>query len=349
MDLNPSPVQPQRGDVSCPPCPTCQSCPATGEIAHGDDGSVNGPCSGQGFRCDECLNGWFCPPQETPAQVLTCGLGWPCFHCNSGSFCIPGTAPAPEPNQGDQLPVPVPTNGPPPADDQGPPPGQQPVPPVLPSAAPTADVSLGPPQDQQSPPTDIVVPSGFPHDQTPAGCGARPGQQEPSFPDSEPPAEESEVILFPPKPQPSATDNGKNVPSLPIPPAESPQSNIPSVGTSATEGGLQWHYVGCFQDDVRRALVGAQPLDYLRGDMSPPICVAHCEARGLHMAGVENGQECWCGSAIRGDAVRLPESCCEMPCQGNVGAVCGGDWAVGVFLKTSGEAGAASQAYDGSS
>lgn len=48
----------------------------------------SGPCNGRrGFRCNECLNGWFCPPMETPAQAAPCGLGWPCYHCNSGWFC----------------------------------------------------------------------------------------------------------------------------------------------------------------------------------------------------------------------------------------------------------------------
>lgn len=48
-----------------------------------------GPCNGRrGFRCDKCLNGWFCPPMETPAQAAPCGLGWPCYHCEGGWFCV---------------------------------------------------------------------------------------------------------------------------------------------------------------------------------------------------------------------------------------------------------------------
>lgn len=46
------------------------------------------PCPGRGYPCDDCPGGWFCPPQETPAQSVACGLGWPCYHCSSGLYCI---------------------------------------------------------------------------------------------------------------------------------------------------------------------------------------------------------------------------------------------------------------------
>lgn len=52
-------------------------------------GTGTGPCPGQGFTCDDCLEGWFCPPVETPAQPAPCGYGWPCYHCDSGWFCVP--------------------------------------------------------------------------------------------------------------------------------------------------------------------------------------------------------------------------------------------------------------------
>lgn len=46
------------------------------------------PCPGRGYPCDDCPGGWFCPPQETPAQSVACGLSWPCYHCSSGLYCI---------------------------------------------------------------------------------------------------------------------------------------------------------------------------------------------------------------------------------------------------------------------
>lgn len=53
------------------------------------DGSGSGPCPGQGYTCSDCLDGWFCPPSQTPAAQVPCGYGWPCYHCGGGFFCIP--------------------------------------------------------------------------------------------------------------------------------------------------------------------------------------------------------------------------------------------------------------------
>ncbi|KUI70087.1 WSC domain-containing protein 2 [Cytospora mali] len=52
-------------------------------------GTDTGPCPGQGYTCDDCLEGWFCPPVETPALPAPCGYGWPCYHCDAGWFCVP--------------------------------------------------------------------------------------------------------------------------------------------------------------------------------------------------------------------------------------------------------------------
>ncbi|PSR88763.1 hypothetical protein BD289DRAFT_226775 [Coniella lustricola] len=53
------------------------------------DGSAAGSCPGQGYTCDDCVNGWFCPPLQTPALPAPCGYGWPCYHCRGGWFCAP--------------------------------------------------------------------------------------------------------------------------------------------------------------------------------------------------------------------------------------------------------------------
>lgn len=48
-----------------------------------------GPCPGEGYTCDSCSDGWFCPPLPTPALPAPCGYGWPCYHCAGGWFCVP--------------------------------------------------------------------------------------------------------------------------------------------------------------------------------------------------------------------------------------------------------------------
>ncbi|KAF7523617.1 hypothetical protein G7054_g11713 [Neopestalotiopsis clavispora] len=72
------------------PCPTqspCPTMPATGSSPSGQAGT--GPCPGRGYTCDDCIDDWFCPPSQTPAQSGPNGcFGWPCAHCSSGWFCI---------------------------------------------------------------------------------------------------------------------------------------------------------------------------------------------------------------------------------------------------------------------
>ncbi|KAK4084609.1 uncharacterized protein Triagg1_1089 [Trichoderma aggressivum f. europaeum] len=90
---------------SCPTCPSCDQCAPKicsvegpeGPSAHQPPDPSKGPCPGKGFKCVECLDGWFCPPQETPAQVAPCGLGWPCYHCSEGWFCASTETPIPTP------------------------------------------------------------------------------------------------------------------------------------------------------------------------------------------------------------------------------------------------------------
>ncbi|KAG5979003.1 hypothetical protein E4U55_005665 [Claviceps digitariae] len=78
-------------------------------------------------------------------------------------------------------------------------------------------------------------------------------------------------------------------------------------GQEAEMAGPSWTYLGCFQDDISRILVGSKPLDYLRGSMTRSMCTNHCQASGYSFAGTENGYECWCGSSIRDDAVLRPK------------------------------------------
>lgn len=61
----------------------------TGPTPSGVGSTGTGPCPGQGYTCDDCLDHWFCPPIETPALPAPCGYGWPCYHCDSGWFCVP--------------------------------------------------------------------------------------------------------------------------------------------------------------------------------------------------------------------------------------------------------------------
>ncbi|PKK50231.1 hypothetical protein CI102_3788 [Trichoderma harzianum] len=228
---NGSPAGTTPASPSCPTCPSCDQCAPKicsiqgpeGPSAHQPPDPSKGPCPGRGFKCAECLDGWFCPPQETPAQVAPCGVGWPCYHCPEGWFCASTATPIPTP------------------------------PPSSVAGSPSGIISTG----------------------------------------------------------------GATTPTI-----------LPNTGNLPDD----WTQLGCFQDAISRILLGARPVDYLQGDMSTKECVGHCISSGYKFAGTENGRECWCGTSIRDDAVRLPQSQCGKPCQGQPTEACGGSWAIDVFL-----------------
>lgn len=63
--------------------------PVTGADPAVPGADTKGPCPDHGYTCDDCLDGWFCPPVQTPAWPAPCGYGWPCYHCEGGWFCVP--------------------------------------------------------------------------------------------------------------------------------------------------------------------------------------------------------------------------------------------------------------------
>lgn len=69
--------------------PSATGDPAPASVNPSTAPGGQGPCPGQGYVCDDCLDGWFCPPTQTPAQPAPCGYGWPCYHCAHGWFCAP--------------------------------------------------------------------------------------------------------------------------------------------------------------------------------------------------------------------------------------------------------------------
>ncbi|KAL7808942.1 WSC domain-containing protein [Trichoderma aethiopicum] len=218
---------------ACPSCPACEECTAKICSVEGPGGTSDdqppeasiGPCPGRGYRCDDCLDGWFCPPQETPAQVVPCGLGWPCFHCSEGWFCTPNATPGP-------------------------------------TSAPSAAA------------------------------------------------------------EPSSKDTGRpGTNSAPAPTALPSDGDLPAG----------WNHLGCYQDEISRVLLNIKHISYVQGDMSSKVCVDHCQSGGHEFAGTENGNECWCGTSLRDDAVRIPDSQCDKPCGGQSTENCGGSWTMDVF------------------
>ena len=85
-----------------------------------------------------------------------------------------------------------------------------------------------------------------------------------------------------------------------------------------------WTYVGCVFDSV----TAARPLPYKDTSTNNTVanCIAACQKFGYPAAGVEYGEECYCGDYsdvwATGPELR-PDAECNMPCSGNASELCG--------------------------
>lgn len=102
--------------------------------------------------------------------------------------------------------------------------------------------------------------------------------------------------------------------SAPAPPPAPSQTTTSTPAPSSTSSGFA--YVHCYQDDSARILPQSSDSNNLQ---TIDKCLAKCASGGYAYAGVEYGQECFCASTLRSNAVQAPEGDCAMPCPGDGG------------------------------
>ncbi|AEO53498.1 glyoxal oxidase like protein [Thermothelomyces thermophilus ATCC 42464] len=87
-----------------------------------------------------------------------------------------------------------------------------------------------------------------------------------------------------------------------------------------------WEYQGCAEDNINDKRTFFWQI-FFNDIMTPEMCLDRCAEFGYHAAGLEYGQECYCGDpanmATHGATFR-PESECNVVCAGNSTAICGG-------------------------
>ena len=65
--------------------------------------------------------------------------------------------------------------------------------------------------------------------------------------------------------------------------------------------------------------------------LTPAVCVADCNSKGFAYAGVQYGQECWCGDKLTPNSLagrKTNATECNMPCTGDKSQNCGGFYRV---------------------
>ncbi|KAI1381716.1 putative glyoxal oxidase [Hypoxylon crocopeplum] len=97
-----------------------------------------------------------------------------------------------------------------------------------------------------------------------------------------------------------------------------------------------WTYQGCWEDNVndKRTLFWALMFP---GTMTPEQCLEKCSSFGYAAAGLEYGDECYCGDPIDVDAsgaTERPESECNVACAGDASAICGGGARLSLYYWT---------------
>ncbi|KAI0181179.1 hypothetical protein GGR52DRAFT_523155 [Hypoxylon sp. FL1284] len=92
-----------------------------------------------------------------------------------------------------------------------------------------------------------------------------------------------------------------------------------------------WTEMGCYVEDPKLPVLeeNVSPKD---GDkaLTIPKCENSCYLKAYSFAGVQQGNQCWCGSYIGGEWAKN-QTDCDTPCSGDSEATCGGKGLLNIF------------------
>jgi len=89
-----------------------------------------------------------------------------------------------------------------------------------------------------------------------------------------------------------------------------------------------WAYIGCAYDALNDRTL---PYRYATPSMTVPKCIDHCNGKGYTFAGLQYGEECWCGNTVAPG--KLGAMKCTMPCAGDDTQFCGGPVKLSLYKK----------------
>ncbi|KAG8744828.1 hypothetical protein FRC10_009352 [Ceratobasidium sp. 414] len=96
-----------------------------------------------------------------------------------------------------------------------------------------------------------------------------------------------------------------------------------------------WEARGCITD--AQAPNRALPESHTDGSLTAASCIKACSASGYSLAGTQFGKECWCGTSVitTGGAGASTAAGCDMPCAGDANQICGGNYKMNLYAKSS--------------
>ena len=111
-----------------------------------------------------------------------------------------------------------------------------------------------------------------------------------------------------------------------------------SAATRSFEDAEKEHtadYIGCWVDNPPGSVMNA--YTYSSAAMTPAICKQSCASFKYSLAGLENGQKCFCGN-IMPTSARAPSAYCNVKCGGSQER-CGGGFNIDLYNASSTAAG----------
>ncbi|KAJ7087735.1 carbohydrate-binding WSC, partial [Mycena epipterygia] len=122
--------------------------------------------------------------------------------------------------------------------------------------------------------------------------------------------------------------------------ASTTDCNVPCTGDSSSKCGGGWRIQiytasswvlsnACAIDTSARILQGYSVSTSLN---TPSTCQSTCAGKGFSIAGVENGNECYCANTISGGTPSTASTTdCSVPCAGDSSSKCGGGWRIQIY------------------
>ncbi|KAF2730198.1 hypothetical protein EJ04DRAFT_389929, partial [Polyplosphaeria fusca] len=117
------------------------------------------------------------------------------------------------------------------------------------------------------------------------------------------------------------------------PTTSSSSSRKPSSTTTVVTLGpspTTWTDLGCYVEDSKMPILDKNMDPNGNTALTIPKCKNRCYQGAFAFAGVQKGNQCWCGSYVGGEWASN-QTRCDSPCTGDKNTFCGGNGFVNVF------------------